>query len=296
MRLLHRQRLLLGFVDAAGGSLSATDLQKLLFLYTRKWEQEASFKFVPHRFGCYSFQSFADRAYLISKGLLLENDEKRLEATALAKPYIPRELTGKLRVFLDRAVPERGRALVRKVYREDPFFATRSEIVAEVFPDEVERGQLFENVQPPTGQALFTIGYEGDCIDGYLQRLIRHNVRLLCDVRSNPLSRKTGFSKNQLAGYCQRVGISYLHVPELGIPGHRRRELNTRSDYDALFAEYEAEDLPQQKAAVKHLLSLLKEHERIALTCFEAEAHCCHRHCVAEAMEKLRGCPPAQHI
>lgn len=296
MRILHRQKLLLALVEAAGGSLGATEVQKLLFLYTHRWEQEASFQFVPYRFGCFSFQSYADRNALMEKGLLKVDDENRWQITSKAKPYVPRELTSRLRVFVGRTVPERGKALIERVYREDPFYATRSEIVEEVFPSKAERRRLLSRVEVPTGAALFTIGYEGDSIDGYLQRLIRNNVRLLCDVRRNPLSRKTGFSKNQLATYCSRVGIDYLHVPELGIPGHRRTELNSQADYDALFAEYEAEDLPEQADAVRRLVELLAEHERIALTCFEKEPHCCHRHCVAEAMERLPGCPPVEHI
>ncbi len=296
MRLLHRQKLLLSLVQAAGGTLGATDVQKLLFLYTRKWEREASFQFVPYRFGCFSFQSYADRKYLEQKGLLVVDENNRWEITAKAKPFVPQDVTARLRIFVDRTVPERGRALVERVYREDPFFATRSEMLPEVIPSAKERKDLLSSVPVPTGRALFTIGYEGDSIDGYLQRLIRNRVKLLCDVRRNPLSRKTGFSKNQLATYCSRVGIGYLHVPELGIPGHRRMELNSQADYDALFAEYEVEDLPQQEDAVARLVNLLDEHERIALTCFEKEPHCCHRHCVAEAMEKLPGCPVAQHI
>lgn len=296
MRLLHRQKLLLALVEAANGSLAATDLQKLLFLYGRKWEKEASFQFVPYRFGCFSFQSYADRNALVEKGLLRIDEENHWEITPKAKPYVPRELTSRLKIFVDRAVPERGKPLVERAYREDPFFAMRSEILEDVFPCAKERAEFLSGVQSPTGTALFTIGYEGDSIDGYLQRLIRHNVRLLCDVRRNPLSRKTGFSRKQLETYCSRVGIQYLHLPELGIPGHRRTELNTQADYDALFAEYEAEDLPQQGEAIQRLAQLLKEHGRIALTCFEKEPHCCHRHCVAEAVERLPGCPTAQHI
>jgi uncharacterized protein (DUF488 family) len=85
-------------------------------------------------------------------------------------------------------------------------------------------------------------------------------------------------------------------MAQLGIPSHRRRELNTQADYDALFVEYEKEDLPQQTPAISELLDLLKKHNRIALTCFELESHCCHRHCVSEAMEVNDDCPTAQHI
>lgn len=296
MRLLNRQKLLLALVEAAGGTLGSTDVQKLLFLYTGKWEREASYRFVPYRFGCFSFQSYADRQALEKKGLLVVDEDGRWEITSKAKPYVPRELGSRLRIFTERTVPERGRALVERVYREAPFFASRSEILDEMIPSAAERKRLLDDVPVPTGRGLFTIGYEGDSIDGYLQRLIRADVKLLCDVRRNPLSRKTGFSKKQLTTYCDRVGIGYVHLPELGIPSHRRAALHTQADYDALFERYETEDLPHQGEAIERLGKLLEAHERIALTCFEKEPHSCHRHCVAEAVEKQLDSPTAQHL
>ena len=298
MTVYARQKLLLALVHGAGGSLAATDFQKLLFLYTRKWEPEPSFRFVPYRFGGVSFQSFADRKSLIDKGLLFPLERGEWKLTPKAAPYIPRELATRMKLFTTKAVKERGDALIARAYREEPYYATRSEILDRVFPGKADRKSVMD-AAPDSGlqTALFTIGYEGDSIDGYLDRLLRNRVALLCDVRRNPLSRKTGFSGRQLAGYCERVGILYRHLPDLGIPTERRRELVTRADYDALFEEYEREDLPKAGHAIEQLSRLLDEHSRIALTCFEKEPECCHRHCVAEEMErKIPNCPAINHL
>lgn len=297
MMLFKRQKLLLNLVHAAGGELSARDLQKLLFLYTQDCEEEPSFQFVPHRFGCYSFQSAADRDTLQRKGMIYESSENSWKVTPKAKPFLDRKHKGTLEYFLSRTVPERGDALVRRTYRLYPYFATRSEILNRLLRNKNEREVVLEARPPSSGQALFTIGYEGDDIDGYLGRLIRNGVKLLCDVRRNPLSRKTGFSKGQLSNYCSKVGIEYRHLPDLGIPGHRRRELNTMEDYRSLFAEYRSEDLPNARTAINELGSLLRDFNRIALTCFEKEHECCHRHCVADEMKRLlKGCPEPKHI
>jgi len=166
-----------------------------------------------------------------------------------------------------------------------------------VVADPLVRKRIQQACPAANETALFTIGYEGDSIDGYLERLIRHNVKLLCDVRKNPLSRKTGFSKGSLSSYCGKVGIEYVHLPELGIPGHRRRELNSRADYEALFEEYTREDLPLAGEAVLRLGDLMRQHRRIALTCFEKVHEECHRHCVADEMQRvLPDCPEPQHI
>lgn len=298
MMLFKRQKLLLDLVHAAGGELAATDLQKLLFLYVRHCEEEdPSFQFVPHRFGCYSFQSSADRMTLQQKGFIYESADSHWKLTPKAKPFLNSKKKAFLEYFLTRTVPERGNDLVKRTYRLYPYYATRSVILDRILPDHDDRKAIHAARPPMTGQALFTIGYEGDSIDGYLDRLIRNGVNLLCDVRRNPLSRKTGFSKGHLESYCAKVGIEYRHVPELGIPGHRRRELNTMADYQVLFAEYCSEDLPQARTAIEELGTHLRDYKRIALTCFEKEHECCHRHCVADEMKRLlKGCPEPQHI
>jgi hypothetical protein len=229
--------------------------------------------------------------------MIFESDESLWKITPKAKPYLDPKRKAELVHFLTRIVPERGNDLVRRIYKLYPYYAIRSEILDRIFPNKEDQRAIL-NAQPATdGQALFTIGYEGDSVDGYLERLIRHGVKLLCDVRRNPLSRKTGFSKAQLASYCSKVGIEYRHLPELGIPSHRRQELNTLADYKALFTVYRKEDLPLARPAIKELGSLLGEYGRIALTCFEKEHQCCHRHCVADEMKRiLKDCPEPEHI
>jgi uncharacterized protein (DUF488 family) len=297
MMLYKRQKLLLDLVHAAGGEVAATDFQKLLFLYVHQCEAEPSFAFVPYRFGCFSFQSYADRAALQHKGMIFASDESSWKLTPKAQPYLDPKRKAELTHFLTRVVPERGNDLVRRIYRLYPYYAIKSEILDRVLPDKKDQMVILNARPVNVGQALFTIGYEGDSVDGYLERLIRHGVKLLCDVRRNPLSRKTGFSKGQLSSYCAKVGIEYRHLPELGIPSHRRQELNTMADYQALFADYRKEDLPQAAAAIKELGTLLNQYDRIALTCFEKEHQCCHRHCVADEMKRLlKDCPEPQHI
>ena len=134
-----------------------------------------------------------------------------------------------------------------------------------------------------------TIGYEGRNLEGYLNRLIVAGVTMLCDVRRNPLSRKYGFSKRTLAKGCEGVGIRYEHLPELGIASEERRELVTQADYDALFAVYRRDALPQQTRVLTQIRQWVDQGERVALTCFEALPQQCHRHCVADALQHQFG-------
>ncbi|MEO1517555.1 MAG: DUF488 domain-containing protein, partial [Bacteroidota bacterium] len=136
-------------------------------------------------------------------------------------------------------------------------------------------------------KALYTIGYEGISQENYLNRLIQNNIKVLCDVRKNPLSMKYGFSKNQLLKACQGLGIEYVHVPEVGIPSNKRKELKTQKDYDELFVEYNT-TLTEENAlrGIEKIKSLLEKNKRIAITCFEANIHQCHRKHLAINMLK----------
>ena len=292
MTVYKRQRLLLAMVHAAGGKLSATDLQKLLFMYTRDWEDSPSYDFVPYKYGCFSFQSYADRHTLTRHELLAPLEKGEWQTTDAADAFLDPVTVNRCERFLTKAVPERGDELVAKVYRVDPFFASRSQIIDRIFPDGPERDAVERAKSISNESTVFTLGYEGLSIDAYLTRLLRNGVQQLCDVRRNPLSRKTGFSKNQLASYCSKVGIGYAHMPELGISGDRRRELKTRADYEQLFSEYKAEDLPTADAALSSLEEQVDAHGRVALTCFEKDPTLCHRHCVSDELSSRRSRSP----
>jgi len=289
--LLERQRILLSLLDSLGGSVTLTDFQKLLFLYTAGWVQKQSYEFVPYKFGCFSFTSYADKRKLVEHGFLNETTEQQDEHWELSEAgrhEAAREkpLQERTRRFV-AANTERGNALIRKVYLRYPYYATRSEILKRVLPSAEERQKVEAERPAPHRAGLTTIGYEGRSLENYLNTLLRDSVTLLCDVRRNPLSRKYGFAKRTLSNACESVGIRYEHLPELGIESEARQDLNTQADYDALFAKYERNSLPHQTEALKKIRNwIVKDGERVALTCYEAQPCQCHRHCVAEALER----------
>lgn len=288
--LYDRQRLLLALVDALEGATAGTDFQKLLFLYTKEWQAEPSYDFVPYQFGSFSFSSYADKRRLIERALL-EDDPSRWVLTDTGRLAVRGEkvLGDRTRRFA-AAHRLRGDALIAEVYRRYPYYATRSKIAERVLPKAADRAAIAA-AQPATkGPGLVTLGYEGRSLEAYLNALLKDSVTMLCDVRRNPLSRKYGFAKSTLSKACENVGIRYEHVPELGIASAERKELKTQADYDALFAEYERKSLPLQGEALKKISGWIqREGQRVALTCYEAEPCQCHRHCVAEALERLGG-------
>ena len=287
--LFARQRLLLSLLDALGGTVANTDFQKLLFLYAQEWETEPSYEFVPYQFGGFSFTSYADKRRLIEQDLLVA-DEQHWTLTAAGRTAAKQAGTSRLSRFAQAVAGKRGDALIAEVYRRHPWYATRSKIAERVLPQAADRAAIAAARPAPQGPGLVTIGYEGRSLENYLNALLRDSVTLLCDVRRNPLSRKYGFSKSTLSKACEGVGIRYEHLPELGIASEERRELTEQADYDALFAVYERDSLPQQTAALAKIRGWIeRDGQRVALTCFEAQPCQCHRHCVAEALERFGG-------
>lgn len=133
-----------------------------------------------------------------------------------------------------------------------------------------------------TSETMFTIGYEGLSQAEYIQALLDQQVRLVVDVRKNPISRKKGFSKNVLSDGLAQMGIAYIHLPGFGIETGLRTALKTDEDYAALFQVYRKKILPGASESIARLSEALKEYGSVALTCFEHDPIHCHRHCVAD--------------
>ncbi len=134
---------------------------------------------------------------------------------------------------------------------------------------------------------LFTIGYEGKNIEEYVQVLEENMVKVVVDVRRNPVSRKYGFSKTRMRELLALEGIDYIHLPALAIESERRRSLKTRADYNALFIWYENEVLDKEKISLGEIIDRILSDKRVALTCCEADPSICHRSKVSEKISEI---------
>ncbi len=284
--MFYRRKVILALIELMGGEIEKLRFQKLLFLYSQK-KSMPEYDFVPYKFGCYSYSAKADLNTMVKKGILYET-EKGYNRTDQAKYF--KQLKVKDQEVLKDVVADYGsmssNTLIKHTYINFPFYAIHSTIAQEVLPDSLY--ERVEKARPASDKkALFTIGYEGISLEKYFQKLILNDVKVLVDVRRNPLSMKFGFSKKRLKSYCNSLGIEYIHIPEVGIPSDMRQQLSSQEDYDKLFALYKKTTLDETEKSQKDILALLEKYERIALTCFEAN-HCqCHRSHLANSIEKL---------
>ena len=98
---------------------------------------------------------------------------------------------------------------------------------------------------------------------------------------------KYGFSKKQLKFIVENVGIKYVHLPELGIVSGKRKQLNSKEDYEILFKDYEENILPENKDTLEELYKIFLQNKRIALMCFEADHNYCHRSRTCNALAEI---------
>ncbi|RKZ01802.1 hypothetical protein DRQ21_09945 [Candidatus Fermentibacteria bacterium] len=286
--LYKRHKLLLALLEAFGSSVGAVDYMKYLFLLSQK-QRSPSYHFVPHRFGCFSYQAYADKRSLIRKGLLEDSDVWELTS---AGHGMLKELEESNSAAVTSVKREFGRysgnELIRYVYSQFPFYALNSEIAGDLLSD--SENAMIELTRPEySGSALQSIGYEGLSLDEYLVRLFKAGTEVLVDVRKNAFSMKYGFSKKTLKSSTEALGMKYIHFPSLGIEGAKRKKLYTQKDYDDLFDDYERNVLQYRKQELDSLAEMVNSGTRIAVTCYEANQAQCHRTIVAREISRLTG-------
>lgn len=291
--MYYRRKLLLALIEVFGGNLGNMDCEKLLFNFCQTTGQN-HYDFFPYQYGPFSFISYYDKRRLTELGLLKAAEDFQIKTS---HSYLKElEPTDRIALLKLKASGLRGQNLVRKTYREYPMFAARSKITSDYFDlDEIKQLQFAWNTD--TTPVIFTIGYEGLTIDSFLNKLIASNIMAVVDVRNNPQSMKYGFSKKSFSNYLEKVGMKYIHIPELGIPSALRKGLGVSVSHEILFHKYELELLSQQSAAKMRLLELINEYPRIALVCFESDHHFCHRHTLVEHLQKENPLPkPVFHL
>ncbi|OPZ15485.1 MAG: hypothetical protein BWZ06_00166 [Bacteroidetes bacterium ADurb.BinA261] len=284
--MFYRRKIILALLQLFDGQIDRISLQKLLFLFTQS-QTKAEYDFIPYKFGCYSYSANADLTTMVRRGILSETSSHFISNETTDYFEMLKKEDKKLMLKVKNNYGKMSaNALMKYTYINFPYWAINSIKAKEILT--AEQFEKINKIRPKSEDiVLFTIGYEGISLEEYLNRLLKNDVKLLVDVRYNPLSMKYGFSKKQLQRYCNSLGIEYIHFPEVGIASEQRQALNTQSDYDKLFAVYRKNTLPKTMDTQLQILNLLKTNKRIALTCFESNICQCHRKYLAESIERL---------
>jgi uncharacterized protein (DUF488 family) len=293
--MYYRRKYLLSLLQIFDGKLGKKRLQKLLFLSMDQLENKL-FYFVPYHYGCFSFQADADLQTMQKYNLVFLKGKYWIKSDANEYFMKLRSSEKKALIYVKQNFEKLSEIeLIRFTYLNFPYYSIKSKIASKILKQTSKRE--VENGLEEKNDILFTIGYEGISFEEYLNKLIKNNIKILIDVRKRAGSMKFGFNKSQLRSACRGLGIDYRHFPELGIDSEKRDHLNSQDEYDNLFIYYREKMLPDLLNKQQAILTLLKEKQRIALTCFEANIHQCHRKHLAESLSRIAECPfPIKHI
>ena len=211
--MYHRRKVLLNLVAAFDQKgVEKLKLQKLLFLFCRGQEKPA-FDFVPYKYGCFSFQATKDLNVLATHYRLLRDLGNNWVANSEEIPALSASEQQRMTDLTMRFKGYDNSKIVGYVYDRHPYFSIKGEW--QMTPkQERARQKQQQRITQHNDKVLFTVGYEGRSIDHYLNLLIENNIKLLCDVRYNPISMKYGFSKNQLDKHCKSLGNCLRTYPQ----------------------------------------------------------------------------------
>lgn len=278
--MINRQRVLMRFVSNEMRCITKLRLVKLSFLLqatTHDLPRSSLYEFVPYQYGPYSFTLNHELRALERDGWIKisETEVKLLRSPADEISKLESGLTKEIDTLSRRYKNVATSTLVSRVYSSYPWYTAKA------------MNEALRKVAVPISEpAIFTVGYEGLMLDGLLDLLLRAGVKRLIDVRRNPVARRFGFHKSTMQRHCADLGISYTHIPELGVPSEQRTELNGPQSYSRLFDYYEKAILSAQHASLESASSMIQQ-EPSALMCMEADSACCHRSRLAAAIAEM---------
>jgi uncharacterized protein (DUF488 family) len=281
--MISRQKVLLNLLLEAGGEASHLHVTKWAFLLRHETASQGGkdfYEFLPYHYGPFSFALFHEAGRLVQRGVLEEVDSKIWSVSVIGKketdglnPTIREDVHTVIKMYGQHS----SDALKKKVYVRHPWFTINSRAMPRMD-------------RPVARSAIYTAGYEGVTIDGFLDSLLRRGIVRVVDVRNNPISRRYGYHKSTLSRLCSYIGLEYVHIPELGVESSLRRGSKTREDMIFLFSRYEEDTLLHEVSALQRAVGILREKPSV-LMCMEADPSKCHRLSLAGRLALMTGLP-----
>ena len=125
-------------------------------------------------------------------------------------------------------------------------------------------------------------------LTAFIRALREAGIELVLDIRAAPVSRKKGFSKNQLAAHLTEARIGYRHLRGLGTP-KRGRDAARGGDsesFERIFLKHMEE--PEALLDLGEAIALA-ETQPVCLLCLERDPEHCHRMIVGGRMVEQTG-------
>lgn len=280
MFMLIRQKTILSLLEQMSDQLSDGTLEEVSRIQLVKWaflldkevKMQSFYQFLPYLHGPFSFTLYHELKALIRNSYIIEPSKDAIQRTSdVAAPAIDPTLKNAIMGFSKKKYRSMSsEELINHVYSDYPWFTINAKDIRK------------RKEERPIGKCeVYTVGYEGLQIDGFLNILLKAGIQQVIDVRFNPVARRYGFHKSTLARLCENLNIQYRHVPEVGIPSESRANLQQAADYKQLFQNYKKKVLSAQQDIVKTIADWIASKPSV-LVCMEADPCFCHRSHLAD--------------
>jgi uncharacterized protein (DUF488 family) len=131
---------------------------------------------------------------------------------------------------------------------------------------------------------FFTVGYEGRTTKDLFDVLLCSGVQCVLDIRFNPVSMyRPELSKGNLKAGLERVGISYFHLREWGVPRDVRARAMESGTRETIWEWYD--EIVIAPHFRRNLHRFLNFGYPVAMLCMECDPKECHRHRISMALE-----------
>ena len=281
--MLIRQKVILSLIEQMSDQLPNGTQKKVFRLQLVKWafllgkeeKMPTFYQFLPYQHGPFSFTLYHELETLIRNSYIIEPSKDAIQRTSdVAAPPIDSTLGNAIKDFSKKYRSMSTEELINHVYSHYPWFTINA-----------KKSEHRREKRPKGECAVYTAGYEGLQIDGFLNILLKAGIQQVIDVRFNPVARRYGFHKSTLARLCGSLNIQYRHVPEVGIPSELRANLQQPSDYKRLFQDYKKKVLIVQQNIIKRIANWVVSKPSV-LVCMEVDPCFCHRSHLADQIAK----------
>lgn len=169
------------------------------------------YQFVPYQYGPFSVTLYHELEKLKEDGWISADKGRKIVLNTIYDDNIDFNVKSAIGYLWKKYGKMSSGQLLDYVNNRYPWYAQKS-----------IRSQKTSVFRPQCKPAVYTAGYEGFQVDGFLNLLIKSGIECVLDVRKNPISRRYGFHKSTLSRLCQKLGLEYIHYSEFGIPSKWR--------------------------------------------------------------------------
>lgn len=134
---------------------------------------------------------------------------------------------------------------------------------------------------------VFTLGYQGLDLGGYIRELVKVGAGTVIDVRERAWSNRPDFIKSSLNQGLHDAKIGYVHLQAAGNPSEIRKTAKSAEECLTRYRKYLRDNPDAVGELYSHVRMAAESRRPACLLCYERNPHECHRSVLIEQLIEL---------